>query len=1847
MSRTVEQDLRASQAPTADGGVRVVACPRPFSVQRVELVAPVGGTVADLVRACGVDPEIIHARVFVGDRFIPKPSWREVVPGAGDFLTIRVVPTGGGGGGKDPLRIVLQIAVIATAAFTGVGLASLPGLQGALGLAGAAALGVAGAAGVTVIGNLAVTALIPPVATASGSVTGAATDASHSYAITGSANRALPYGVIPRPYGRSKLFPPLGARPYTELVGNDQYYRMLFVVGYGPQQLSDLKIGETAIGDFGGDIQYEIRQGYSSDTPPTLFSNAVFEDTLTIALKASESWQVRSAQPNAHELSIDITCPQGLVRFDDGGNQFERTVQVEVQYRLVGAGSWTSAGTLAITDKRTSAVRRGLRWTVSPDGDYEVQVRRITPDTDDPLIRDQTYWTALRTIRRATPVKLSGMALVAMRVRATDRLSGVIDQFNLIAHSILKDWNGFAWVEQTTSNPAAIYRDIFQGAANARPLADSRLDLTMLQNWSANCAAAGREFNGIFDTAGTVFDKARAVASLGRAAFGLRDGKISVVQDVVQATPVQVFTPRNSWGFKGHKQFLDVPHGLKVLFRNPDADWQQDEIRVPDDGYGVTGADGVRRDFLGNPTGNPEATKFETLDLTIGCTRSDQAVKLARYHLAVGRLRPETYTFSADIENLVCTRGDLVRVVHDVPEFGLGSGRIKAVTTDGSGFATAITLDEPIAMEAGRQYAVRYRRADGTQVVQQVQTVEGEQATVVFTDPIMPGSIPAKGDLAIFGLLNQESVACIVKEITPGPEFTAQLTLVDYAPAVLSADQGTIPPYDSQITSPPINQQQRPLEPIVSGIRADEAVVVRQPNGALTTNFLVAVRFALGGRVAAEMIQVRVRQTGSTGQWTVFAAQMPGETGEVSVGPVVVGVNYDVGVRAVAASGMTSNWVTTVGVVANVTTPAPPNVTGLELFGQGNDTEFVGRDAKFQWRDRSRISGFGVDPLGGEPLGAGTGARDPFFKGYVVEIWNADGSALRRRELVQDALYAYSYEKNYEDAQRLSSTVVRAFTIKVWQMDVFNKLSVVPATLSVSNPAPAAPANFLATPLGDSIALTWAKSPDIDLDGYVLHRSTQSGFTPSPATQFYRGADNLVPDRSVVVGTTYYYRVAAVDTFGEEGLSYSGQASAMAEGIDGGAFDGTPPAVPVGLALTPALDTGADGTITGRITADWGANTEPDLAYYRLRIRQTAGGAQFLVVPAGTQTARFTGLLPNTEYLVAIQAVDKFNNASAFSLEVSATTPLNTTNPATPTGVTAVASFKGAGLQWNPNPELDILGYVVQRATDAAFTLNVETFGPLALTWFTDTGLDTDTTYYYRVKARNTSGRDSDYTTGVSATTSSVGSADIVASIALIQKLFATEALVNTLIAQANGLGTTTIEPGLVEVSGATTLADWRDGGDTTKIAGGQIATNTIAANKLTIGQRNIKLTDLSFTANKVTNEISWTAGAIAYMQDDGTVVTVTIGSGVRQWTTGTLYIYWVKGSTSLSFTTDVDTAFGVNHVVLASYQGGSKMVVDIGRTTIDGDYIATRTIEADKIKVNTLTGTEMRVDTAIITAVAQMANAVITNAHIQDGSIQNAKIQDATITTAKIGDAQITTAKIADAQITNAKIGTAEVQAVNIADANITSAKIQDQAVGTAKIADAQVTNAKVANATLQNAKLEDATIQEGKIANAAIATAKVQDAAIQTAKITDLNVTYLKIANNAATNRASANGTTSTPGNGTWADIATVTITTTAGQSVAVWGRAMVTFQNLLNTTRDCYLRLVRDSTQIEDTQNWSVNGGTVMQTFPFPGTAMLALDSPGAGTFTYKLQAYTTTGTGDTIINSSKIMVTEYVR
>lgn len=124
--------------------VRLIARRRPLTSDRLETSFQPGMTLAAMLHDCGLDPDVVPARVCIDDRVIESAFWEQVKPQAGQLVTVRVIPQGGGGQSKDILRIVALVGILALSIVA----PPLLGLTGALAFGATAVIGIGGSLGI-------------------------------------------------------------------------------------------------------------------------------------------------------------------------------------------------------------------------------------------------------------------------------------------------------------------------------------------------------------------------------------------------------------------------------------------------------------------------------------------------------------------------------------------------------------------------------------------------------------------------------------------------------------------------------------------------------------------------------------------------------------------------------------------------------------------------------------------------------------------------------------------------------------------------------------------------------------------------------------------------------------------------------------------------------------------------------------------------------------------------------------------------------------------------------------------------------------------------------------------------------------------------------------------------------------------------------------------------------------------------------------------------------------------------------------------------------------------------------------------------------------------------------------------------------------------------------------------------------------------------------------------------------------------------------------------------------------------------------------------------------------------
>lgn len=755
-------------------GTELLLRPHPFTMEHGACTVKSGQTLLAMLEEAAMGAELSqNLRVEIGGYDVPAEMWHRVRPREGTLIHVTRMPAGSSG--RKVLRTILLVAVAAVAIwFTGPAGVAMFGATGAA---------IAGAA-VGILGALLVNALVPPAKPklASNNLG----DAGNLYGLTGSQNNINPYGAIPIVIGESRFFPPHAALPYSESLGTESYHHYMFDLGLGDIEVSDITIGETSITEF-EDVEYEIT------TTPTLYTNDVQEESLAIAL-ADNTDAVRVTAPDVDEISCDVTFPQGLFGMDTKGRLVAVSTPLTFQYRVAGStGAWTSVPLTAGTKTRLVNINGGFfnfavnvpantpdrkpfasscAWKV-PRGQYEVRVARGSTNwgSSDANSRiGDAAWTALRSIRNVNP-STTGTTKLCMRIRASDQLNGTLDNVSCLVRQKIKVWDQVAgaWTPPIVNrSPAWIYYWLCTACPAVKKLVpESRMDLQNITDFDDFCVVNDFEVRGVLDTSVPMRQLIDDVLACAMGSVRIRDGKYGVVFDSGTTVPTMAFTPLETQNFSVQKPYPTRPHALRVRFRNPNVNWQEDEIVVVADGYSWRG-----KDARGLPSSDPEPTLFETMTLRwIGDAHS--AWRIARMHLAQAYYRSTTYSWDTDIANLACVRGDLVYVAHDVVEWGDAWGRIKSIV------GRTITTDESVALDAGVEYTIRIRRWDGsTPAFAFTQTAPNQ--FLLSSDPVDV----SVGDVLVVGATTTMNERILVTAIKPSADLGAKLMGVRYDPRV-------------------------------------------------------------------------------------------------------------------------------------------------------------------------------------------------------------------------------------------------------------------------------------------------------------------------------------------------------------------------------------------------------------------------------------------------------------------------------------------------------------------------------------------------------------------------------------------------------------------------------------------------------------------------------------------------------------------------------------------------------------------------------------------------------------------------------------------------------------------------------------------------------------------------------------------------------------------------------------------------------------------------------------------------------------------------------------------------------
>jgi len=203
----------------------------------------------------------------------------------------------------------------------------------------------------------------------------------------------------------------------------------------------------------------------------------------------------------------------------------------------------------------------------------------------------------------------------------------------------------------------------------------------------------------------------------------------------------------------------------------------------------------------------------------------------------------------------------------------------------------------------------------------------------------------------------------------------------------------------------------------------------------------------------------------------------------------------------------------------------------------------------------------------------------------------------------------------------------------------------------------------------------------------------------------------------------------------------------------------SPFTVPTPVLNTPTISTfiNNDGTTIPQIKFSWYVSSDEEVVDFYDFQWKLSGDSNYNSVSLQGKEFLLTPAISGASYDYKVRAVNTLGVRSPFATSSGASTSDDDTFPNAPTSVTAVGGYGSMLVTWTApttntdSSELkDLFQYKVYRGTSADPTTLI---GRVSGEVFSDSGLNADTTYYYRVKAVDFSRNESSYSTNGSGTT--------------------------------------------------------------------------------------------------------------------------------------------------------------------------------------------------------------------------------------------------------------------------------------------------------------------------------------------------------------------------------------------------------------------------------------------------------------------------------------------------------------
>jgi len=247
-----------------------------------------------------------------------------------------------------------------------------------------------------------------------------------------------------------------------------------------------------------------------------------------------------NAQKNGtlvNRIQAVVLMPRGLGRSNDNGDVGGRTLNIELQWREIGATEWVPE-MLTVSNGTRDQLGFTIDVTLPSALAVECRLRRIEPEDNDVRVFDEMQWTQLSSRLNVSPTHYDNITVLAMTIVGSDAIAGQSEnRVTCVPTSILPTMEG-------TTQPTRAIADWVRNAANQVGITDDDIDMGELQRLHETWVPRGDTFDYNHDSDDTVKAVLQRALKAGFAELTWDDVLVPV-RDEPRTQLEQMYSPQN------------------------------------------------------------------------------------------------------------------------------------------------------------------------------------------------------------------------------------------------------------------------------------------------------------------------------------------------------------------------------------------------------------------------------------------------------------------------------------------------------------------------------------------------------------------------------------------------------------------------------------------------------------------------------------------------------------------------------------------------------------------------------------------------------------------------------------------------------------------------------------------------------------------------------------------------------------------------------------------------------------------------------------------------------------------------------------------------------------------------------------------------------------------------------------------------------------------------------------------------------------------------------------------------------------------------------------------------------